>query len=330
VTSLLRQRTCHPTNSELHRTCREYLSAVFRIQDRQARVPRCSFSGQQTKRPMKSLRRVLIVTATLSLLHCWPASAQEDHPAVAQAGTSTSASGQASSSSNDDYAWHFDLSPYIWFAGAHGTAGARGRYASIHATPGDLLSHADIGLMGAAEARRNRFLLAGDLLWIRISDSRSLALPPQLGAVSADARLGQLVWTSKIGYRLIDHKRVKADAALGARFWHLGQKLSFNPSRLGLSFKPSQNWADIVIGGRVQFPVGQKTSVTLSGDVGGWNATSNLDYQFMTLLGYKLSAKWTLQAGYRYLFVDYRGTNSSVVNLVTSGALIGATYRIKR
>jgi hypothetical protein len=63
--------------------------------------------------------------------------------------------------------------------------------------------------------------------------------------------------------------------------------------------------------------------------VGGWNATSKLDYQFVALLGYKLSPKWTLQAGYRYLFVDYRPGCSSVLNLVTSGALIGATYRIK-
>jgi hypothetical protein len=51
-----------------------------------------------------------------------------------------------------------------------------------------------------------------------------------------------------------------------------------NPSLLGLSFTPSQNWADIVLGGRVLLPAGQKASVSLSGDVGGWNATSKLDY----------------------------------------------------
>jgi hypothetical protein len=191
-----------------------------------------------------------------------------------------------------------------------------------------LLSHADIGLMGAAEARRKRFLLAGDLVWIRLSDNRALPIAVP-SSTSADARLGQLVWTSKIGYRLIDHEKVKADAALGVRFWHSGQKLSFNPSLLGLSFTPSQNWADIVLGGRVLLPAGQKASVSLSGDVGGWNATSKLDYHFLGLLGYKVSPKWTLQAGYRYLFVDYRPESLSVLNLVTSGALIGATYRIK-
>jgi hypothetical protein len=199
---------------------------------------------------------------------------------------------------------------------------------SLHASPGDLLSHFDIGLMGAAEARRKRFLLDGDLLWIRISDSRALPFPG-LSAVSADARLGQLVWTSKLGYRVVDRKKVKADANVGVRYWHMGQKFNFNPSRLGLSLTASQNWADIVIGGRVQLPMGQKASIDLLGDVGGWNATAKLDYQFAALLGYKLKPKWTLAAGYRYLFVDYRPASSSVINLVTSGALIGVTYHIK-
>jgi hypothetical protein len=206
--------------------------------------------------------------------------------------------------------------------------GALGRNASIHATPGDLLSHFDIGLMGAAEARHKRFLLNGDLMWIRISDSHAIPFPG-LGAVSADVRVGQLVWTSKLGYRVINREKLKADANVGARFWHLGQKLNFNPSLLGLNVNTSQNWADIVIGGRVRFPADAKVYVDLLGDVGGWNATAKLDYQFAALLGYKLTPKWTLGAGYRYLFIDYRPGSASIINLVTSGALIGATYRFK-
>lgn len=224
--------------------------------------------------------------------------------------------------------WHFEIAPYLWFAGAHGTVGALGRDVSIHASPGDLLSHFDIGLMGAAEARRNRFLLNGDLMWIRISDSRALPFP-NLSAVSANVTLGELVWTSKVGYRVIDQKKIKADANVGARFWHMGQKLNFNPSALGLNFNGSLNWTDIVIGGRVQLPMGEKTVIDLLGDVGGWGATAKLDYQFAAILGYKVARKWTLVAGYRYLFIDYRPTNLSIINMVTSGALIGVTYRLK-
>jgi hypothetical protein len=61
----------------------------------------------------------------------------------------------------------------------------------------------------------------------------------------------------------------------------------------------------------------------------GWGATSKLDYQFAAVLRYKIHPKWTLAAGYRYLFVDYRGANSSVFNLVTSGPVLGVSFKLK-
>lgn len=277
---------------------------------------------------MNSVERMLIVIATLGFLSCWPLIAQE-YPSTTNMQTEGASSAPAQPAPADqDRDWHFDLSPYLWFAGAHGTVGALGRNASLHASPSDLLSHLDLGAMGAAELRHRRFLLNGDLLWIRLSDSHALPFPG-LSAVSADVRVGQLVWTSKLGYRVVDGKKVKADANVGARYWHLGQRLRFNPSLLGLSFNGSQSWGDIVIGGHVQLPVSEKTQIDLLGDVGGWNATAKLDYEFATLLSYKLKPKWTLQGGYRYLFVDYRPGSSSVFNVVTSGALLGVTYHIK-
>jgi hypothetical protein len=241
--------------------------------------------------------------------------------------TSSSSSRQKPPSSPDE-GWHFALSPYLWFAGAHGTVGSLGRDASIHPSPGDLLSHFDLGVMGAAEARYNRFLLNGDMIWIRLSDNAAVPFT-RLGATSADVRVGEFVWTSKVGYRLIDRQGIKTDANVGVRYWHLGQSLNFNPSVLGVNFNGSQSWADVLIGGRVQLPVGESATINLLGDLGGWNATAKFDYQFATLLGFKISPKWTLQAGYRYLFVDYRNGVRGVYNMVTSGAVFGATWNIR-
>ena len=223
--------------------------------------------------------------------------------------------------------WHFALSPYLWFAGTHGTVGALGRNASVHASAWELLQHFNFGLMGGAEARHDRFLLTGDLLWIRLSDSSALPFPG-LAATSVDVRVGQLVWTSKVGYRLIDREKFKADANIGSRYWHLGQALNLNPSPLGLNIHATQSWADIVLGGRVEVPLGPKVSLTALGDVGGWNATAKLDYQFAGLLNFNVSPKWTMSAGYRYLFVDYR-SGRAIYNLVTDGAVLGVTYRFK-
>jgi len=248
---------------------------------------------------------------------------------TASAQTEPSNPGSAKTSvTNDDTGFHFDLSPYLWFAGAHGIVGARGHDLGFSASPGDLLKHLDIGLMGAAEIRYDRLVLNGDLMWIRLSDNHALPFPG-LSATSADARVGQLVWTSKIGYRGVDRKKIKIDGNGGIRFWHLGQNLSFSPSRLGLNFNGSQTWADFVVGGRVLLPVGEKAVVVVVGDVGGLNAMAKQDYQVAGFLEYKLRPKWTIGAGYRYLLIDYRLGPLPTYNMVTSGALIGLTYHFR-
>src|SRR5262249_23756583 len=145
-----------------------------------------------------------------ALLLCLHLNAQEQL-AVGNGQTSSSSSAQTTTPPSDNDGWHFSLSPYLWLAGTHGTVGALGHDASAHASVGDLLSHLDIGAMGAAEARHKRLLLNGDMIWSRISDSSALPVAV-LGATSADVRVGQFIWTSKFGYRAIDHERIKADA----------------------------------------------------------------------------------------------------------------------
>jgi hypothetical protein len=263
------------------------------------------------------------ILALLSVNGQTPSAASD---AQQQAQSSSADPTNSASSRSYDQGWRLDLSPYLWFAGTHGTVGAFGRDASVHASAGDLLSHFNFGLMGATEAQFGRFLLNGDLLWIRLSEDSALPFPG-LNATSVDVRVGQFVWTSKIGYRILDRPKFKADANVGVRYWHLGQKLNLNPSTLGLNVNTSQSWADIVVGGRVEFPFGRRASITALGDVGGWDATAKLDYQFAGLLNLRISPKWTISPGYRYLFVDYRSGNF-IYNMTTPGAVIGVTYTL--
>jgi hypothetical protein len=246
--------------------------------------------------------------------------------AQTQASSSTSKS-KPTPTATEDNLWHIDLTPYLWFPGVHGTAGALDHNASVHASTGDLLSHFRFGVMGAADVRYNRFLLNGDLMWTRLRDDHALPITDPI-AFSADVKAGEVIWTSKAGYRVLDHEKFKADANLGLRYWHLGQKLSLNPSPLGNSITGSQNWVDILIGGRVEAPVSKSTAIEVGGDVGGWGAMAQLDYQFGVLLTHKISSRWKLSGGYRYMLIDYR-KGSGIFNVVTSGVILGATYTLK-
>ena len=225
--------------------------------------------------------------------------------------------------------WHFAVSPYLWFPGVHGTAsGPSGGSLSFRASPGDLLSHFRFGLMGTAEANRKRFVVTGDLLWVRLEDDKSVPLPG-LGATSANMKATEFFLTPKIGVRVINQERFKVTALTGARYWHLGESLKFNPSLLGINFSGSQDFVDPLVGGRVEAGLTEKIVINVLGDVGGWGTGSQLEYQWAGVLGYRVKAAWTLQAGYRYLYIDKQGSRGVVFNSTTAGVVFGITLNLK-
>jgi hypothetical protein len=231
-----------------------------------------------------------------------------------------------------DDAWHFAVSPYLWFPGVHGTAtGGRGNGLSFSASPGDLLSNARFGLMGAVEARHKRLVTSLDLIWIRLEDDKALPFPGIFGApTSANIKATEFLLTPKIGFRVINEEKIKVDALAGFRFWYLGENLKFNPSILGLNFSGSQDFVDPVVGGRIQVALSPKIAVNILGDVGGWDTGSQLEYQWGGLLGYKIKPRLALQVGYRYLNVLYRNNNRGIVfDATTAGVLFGATLNLK-
>jgi hypothetical protein len=254
-----------------------------------------------------------------------PATVLADQPMPSDPGAATPATpappvGEPSSD------WHFAVSPYLWLPGVHGTVGARGHEASVHASPGDLLSHFRFGLMGLVDTRYKRIVMPVDMMWIRLGANNALPLTDEV--INAKVRGQEFILTPKIGYRLVDSEIVKIDALTGFRYWHFGESLRLSTSDTSVKFSSSQNWVDPVVGGRILANLSPKISVSIGGDVGGWNTGSLLDYQFGAILGYRIKPAVVLQAGYRYLSVDYR-SGGTTINLVTSGALLGATITLK-
>jgi hypothetical protein len=226
--------------------------------------------------------------------------------------------------------WRLSVTPYLWFPGVHGTLGAFDRDVNVHASPTDLLSHFRFGLMAAADARWKRFVLPLDVFWVRLADDKALPFP-NLAAKTADVKAGELVLTPKVGYRLADEGKIKFDVVTGFRYWHLSQNLKFSPSTLNLDISPSQNWVDPLVGVRIQTPLSRRLEVNLTGDVGGWGVGSQLDYQVAGVLGYKIKENVTLQAGYRYLDVNYHagGARSFLFDAALSGVAFGFTINLK-
>lgn len=233
-------------------------------------------------------------------------------------------SAAAASASESD--WHFVVAPYLWFPGVHGSIGGpNGRQVGYSASPGDLLSHFRFGLMGVAEPRYKRILMPLDIMWIRLGSDRALPNTPSQGVANLKAQ--EFILTQKVGYRLIDQEKIKIDALAGFRYWHFHESVGFTTNTL--NFSASQNWVDPVVGGRITGILTPKVEVTIGGDVGGWGTGSQIDYQAFGLLGYRIKPAVALQAGYRYLYFDYRRSTGSFIDTATSGVIFGVSIALK-
>jgi len=224
--------------------------------------------------------------------------------------------------SSDD-GWHVDVTPYLWFAGVHGTAGVLGHDASIHASVSEVFDYLNLGFMGNVELRYKRLVIPVDFMWIKLTDQK--ALPFDKGATIAKAEFRQTIFTPGAGFRLIDAERFKTDVLFGIRYWHLNGSLTLQPSQLGIS--STADWVDALGGAQIQAMLTPKVFVAVIADAGGASAKS--DYEVVGLLGVRVAKKWALKAGYRYLAVNYRPGSSFVYDIAQSGIIVGATWSVK-
>jgi hypothetical protein len=243
----------------------------------------------------------------------------QDHTAGASAAPATNPA-------NDDKL-HLAISPYLWFAGVHGTIGARDRSASFHASAGDVISKLNIGLMGAVEARKRRFVVPIDFMWIKLSDDTAIPEEAYPGVSTIKAKMTETIFTPKVGYRVVDSPKLQTDILVGLRYWHLGENLSFQPSGLLDDDSQAANFVDVVAGAKISMALSPKASITILGDAGGGQA--NVDYQVAAYLGYRVKPTVMLGLGWRYMDVNYRPASSFVYDAAQQGLLLGVTFNLK-
>jgi hypothetical protein len=227
--------------------------------------------------------------------------------------------------------WRANATFYLFFPGVHGNLNAYGYDVGFKASPGDLLSHANLALMGLVGAQYKRLVVISDLIWSPLTGERTKVFDrlPNAPSLSAEVKYTQVMFSPEVGYRAIDHKKVTIDGLAGFRYWHQGTTLTLTPqpSSFTNNYK-SKDWVDPVLGARIQVPLSPKLLATIWGDAGGFDAGAKLDYQIIGALTYQFKPKWAFGAAWRYLYVDYGSTDFST-QTAQSGIAIAVTYRLK-
>jgi hypothetical protein len=234
-----------------------------------------------------------------------------------------SSSSAAAPSATADGQWHFQSWGYLWFPGMHGTVGARGYDSSVSVSAVDILSHFNIGLMGAFEAQHNRWGFPFEYVWVKLSDENALINFPDY---SVKTTVKEGFFTPKATYLVVDSEKVRIRATAGVRVWHLGENLKLSPPNTSsVNVGTSQNWADVVGGANFVVPLSPKILVMVGGDAGGGGA--NVDYQVSGLVNYQIKPKWGIGVGYRYLDVNYRNSNKVIFDTASSGIALTLLYK---
>jgi hypothetical protein len=248
--------------------------------------------------------------------------------------------------------WSYSLTPYLWLPSVEGTL-------KYHLPPGNgsptvevsretLLETLEFGAMLAGEARRGRWSIFGDYIYLKLSGAKSVVrtldfnqgLSPVSPASTTvdrgtDSGLKGSLFTLVAGYNISGSNESPADVIVGLRYFGVTATTGWRFSAAVAGSSPGQTFSangsisknedlwDAVVGLRGRARLADRWHLPYHFDVGG--GSSSLTWQAM--LGMSYSFKWgEATLAYRHLSYDQNG-DKLLQNFKFSGPLLGATFR---
>jgi hypothetical protein len=217
----------------------------------------------------------------------------------------------AAESAGDD-GWKFGAELYFWGASIGGKSSSG---SNIDIELDDILDSLEFAFMGAFGARKGKWSLAADVIYLDAEDSGAIA-----PGLNAGVELTNWVVTPLVGYNIVDTGKSRLDIVGGARYLYLKADLRVEP--LGLRAEDSgSNW-DAVIGARGAVDLAENWYLFGYLDIG--TGESDLTWQAFGGVGYRF--KWfDLVAAYRYLRWDF-DADPSLDNLELHGPGVGIRF----
>lgn len=220
--------------------------------------------------------------------------------------------------------WTFRVAPYIWAASIHGDLGHR--YVGTHyvkSSFSDIIRNVDLSAMVMGEARKGRYSLLFDFIYIDSSIEHHL--PPQVPAKEIHASGKVMTAFAGAGYTAWENDAARLDIVGGLRSWHTDLELTLQGGPFsGRSAGVNQSWLDVTAGLRGYYQLSDQFSITTWGLVGKGGAKS--DWDAALLFNWSITKDFTMAVGYRAIGVDYR-RKGIVYDITQKGPMMGISYR---
>jgi len=255
--------------------------------------------------------------------------------------------------------WKFSVMPYLWLPSvdgklSYGPPPASGGSANVNIDSSTLLDNLDFAFMINGEARKGRWLVATDIIYLDFgsvdSSVRSATFdfgPRGRVDVSAGSNSGTQskvkgwLWTTVGGYAAVQDPRWNLDAIGGFRYLNLDASTSWQLNatvtatdpvsggtatfaRQGSVEKSDTVWAGIV-GAKGRAKLGDsRWFVNYYADLGGWSDL--FTWQGAAGIGYAF--RWgDVIFDYRYLYYNQSGQDKLIDNISFGGFALGANFR---
>jgi opacity protein-like surface antigen len=238
--------------------------------------------------------------------------------------------------------WEIRLIPYFWMPSLDAEGTVSGLSGNVDLSFGDVTDYLNFAAMGRIEAWKNKWGLTFDGLYMNLGASESFQGRGGLVdfSLDADVRLGMADFG--LAYRLCEKRFGNNNEQLlafepygGLRYAYLRQKIDLNVTIAGVgsagrTLGTSEEWVEPFVGGRVIWDLNDKLAFNIRGDAGGFGigSASDLTWQILGGIDYRLSKNILFNAGYRYVELDYSrgsGSNEFGIDLRAKGPFLGVT-----
>jgi hypothetical protein len=234
--------------------------------------------------------------------------------------------------------WEFIAVPYFWMSSLSGDITTKGITAHLTVPFSEVFNALDFGGQVHMEAWKEKWGIFVDATYIDLSTSAQGVLPRR-GPASGD--IGLQEWLVEFGglYRFArlplgkDEKTtLTLEGLVGGRYWNLLATLDMSNPKTGRFVDTSgrKEWVDPFLGARMRLDLNDKFSLSLRGDVGGFDVGSQFTYNAIGLVGYNISRVVSLWLGYRVLGVDYQsgsGFSKFKFDMTMYGPITGISFR---
>jgi hypothetical protein len=207
-----------------------------------------------------------------------------------------------------DDGWSFTIAPYLWATGMEGTISFEGTPdIPVDVSFSDIWNNLDFALSLHFEGRKGNWGFALDGMYLKIAAEATFNFPIGPGdgpEGKIELELQETVFEGFGFYRLAVGERSTnpgfADVLVGFRYMEANQKVT--TARLDLP-RRELSWTDGMIGLRGYAPLGDRFGFMARTDIAGGG--SNFTWNIKGDLHWRISNRWRLIAGYRYMDVDF-------------------------